>query len=690
MVKVTATLLKELKKSPLDVLRTLSNDDIATIIQKANHSYYNTKTPLFSDNLYDMIREYLQQQDPNHPILKAVGNKVQHGEKVKLPFYMGSLDKIKADQKALDKYKLSCQSTSKSTSKGDYVVSDKLDGNSALIYITSNGSVSMYSRGDGSEGQEITHLIPYIKKLPKFSKTYTKDYAVRGELIISKCDFEHVKDKGANARNMVAGIVNAKLPDVEIAQRVQFVAYELLTPTMTPEKQLQTLNDMGFRVVDHKVVDNESLTLENLSDFLVNRRDASDFEIDGIVVMHNKEHKYVANQNPTYAFAFKSILTMQSAEVIVSGVEWNLSKDGYLIPVVIFNPVNLAGVSIKRATGFNGKYILDNKIGPGSRIVIMRSGDVIPYITDVLSPSETGEAQMPEMKYTWTKSKVDIMLNTEAKQESDELRLKNIIYFFDKVDVKGLSSGTVTKIYNSGKKTVKDILYITKEELLDVDGFKDKMADKIWNAIQERVKTLDCITVMAASNTLGRGIGAKKLEVILEEIPNIITKRYIPSEKEMLSIKGIEKTTASLFISNLPSYFKFVDDNKLKCIFEGKYSSTSSIEVEEQPPSKKKKTQGDTIQDDVITSSIAPALSPMVSMTGTKFVFTGFRNEILEKLIKTRGGVVTTSVSKSTTAVVCKDDKVNESSTKTEKAESLGVPVMTLSAFLKKYKIKLA
>ncbi len=661
MVKITKTFIEKLKKTPVNVLKELSEDDIATIIQKANYSYYNSDEPLFSDNLYDLIKEYLEEINPKHPILKNVGSTTDAGKKEELPFYMGSLDKIKADEKALDKYKKDY--------KGTYIVSDKLDGNSALIHYK-KGEMKLYSRGDGTVGQDISHLIPFIKTIKDID--LNKEVAIRGELIISRDDFQKVKDKGANARNMIAGVINSKIPDMEIAKYAQFVAYELIAPKLEPERQFKYIKALGFKVVNYEKVTENKLSVDELSKILVNRRDKSEFEIDGIVIFHNEIHKRLKNENPKYAFAFKSVLTMQKAEVIVTNVEWNLSKDGYLIPVINFNGVNLAGVTIKRAHGFNGKFINDNKIGPGSKIIIMRSGDVIPYVTEILTSSESGEPQMPEGKFIWTETGVDIKIDLVEQKESDELKFKNIAYFFDKIDIKGLSSGNLRKIYDSGKKTVKDILNCTIQDLLKVDGFKIKMAEKVYNAIQERKSSLDCLTVMDASNTLGRGIGKKKVELIIESIPSILQNRYIPTLAEMLAIKGVETKTASLFINNLPKYFEFIDINEINC--------TNPINNESQPELYSEMG----VNKEIVKGK--EVYTPDMMFKNKKFVFTGFRNTDLEKKIKSLGGTVTTSVSKTTTAVVRKDSSEKES-TKVKKAEELGIEVINLDDFIKKFKL---
>lgn len=638
MKVISKALIATLKKDPIGTLNKLSEQDIAFIVQKANYQYYNSETPLFSDQLYDVIKEHLETINPNNPILKATGAAVGDDQrKETLPYFLGSLEKVKTDDKSLTKWV--------SSHPGPCVISDKLDGNSALL-IWRSGNIKLFSRGDGTVGQNISHLIPFIQHVPKY--TQSEELAVRGELIISKTDFETVKTKGANARNMVAGLINAKLPDLSLVGFMQFVAYEIISPIYTPREQYVKLKELGFKPAYNILI--PSLSLDNMSKILQERRDQSEFEVDGIVVAHDKIYKRT-KENPTYAFAFKSVHTMQKAEVTVTHVEWNMSKDGYMVPVVVFPDVQLAGVVIKRAHGFNAKYIKDNVIGPGSRIIIMRSGDVIPYIVEVLSKSETGAPQMPEVEYEWTKSHVDIVIPNKIKEESDEYKYKNLEYFLNKIDVQGLGPGNIKKMYNSGLTSVKNVFAATKTDLLKVDGFKDKTADKILSAIANAKDKLTCSKIMDASNVLGRGIGQKKIDMILEVYPSIAKERYVPTQQELVSIKGIEYNTAELFIDNLPKFFKFLDENELKCT------------------------------DDPETA----ALSTHLDFIGQKIVFTGFRNAELENYIKSRGGDITGSVSKNTTLVVKKD----KDSSKTKKAEELGIKVIELADFAAQYKIPL-
>jgi NAD-dependent DNA ligase len=637
-LKITKAFLAKLVKDPVAVLDTLSENEVVQIIQKANYEYYHTQKPIFNDEMYDLVKEYLEAKNPQHPILKSVGAVVQGDNKVDLPYFMGSLDKIKNDGKAIEKFK--------SQYPGSYIVSDKLDGNSGMIYVAKDGNVMLFTRGDGTVGQDISHLVPFVQHIPSANISSYVGLAVRGELIISKSDFTKVKDQGANARNMVAGVLNAKIPQLDLAHMVQFVAYELVACPQknANQKDYEVMHALGFKVAFNTVLHEPTMDNTHLSQILIDRRQKSEFEIDGIVVSHNGVHARVDGENPKHAFAFKSVQTMDKAEVVVTKIEWNVSKDGYMIPVVHFNPVHLAGVMIQRAHGFNGKYIKDNNLGPGSKIVIMRSGDVIPYIAEVLTSSANGSPQLPDVEFEWSKTNIDIIISVSAEAH-DMVNLKTIEYFFDKIDIKGISGATISKIYNSGFKDIKSIINVKKADLLKIDGFKDKTADKIVDGFRGAfTSNVDCVLLMDASNILGRGVGRKKIEMILSAFPNLLKSRVIPSMDQMITIKGVEQKTAELFITNLPKFFEFYDDLGMKC---------KDAIVIEKPLS--------------------------VKLDHINVVFTGFRDKDIEEYIIANGGKVSGSVSKNTSHVVVKD--ITKDSTKTTKAKELGVPVLSFDEF---------
>jgi DNA ligase (NAD+) len=309
-----------------------------------------------------------------------------------------------------------------------------------------------------------------------------KGVAIRGELLLSKSNWEKVKNEGVNARNLVAGVINSKTPNKLVLPLIDFVAYDLLSERISNFESLKKIKKMGFDVVKHtlikKQLDNE-LLLELLKDF----KTKSNYEIDGIVITHNKGYPVSNGKNPEFSFAFKSNSLVDKAEVIVTDVEWNISKDKYLKPIVKFDPVKLDGVVIRKATGFNADFIVKNKIGFGSIITIQRSGGVIPDIVEILKESDNGNAIMPNIPYKWNKTKIDIIADTEEKNREHDI--KSYTFFMKSLEIKGVGEGIITKLYDNSYDTLKKIINITKDELIEIEGFKDKSADNVLNGLSE-------------------------------------------------------------------------------------------------------------------------------------------------------------------------------------------------------------
>jgi NAD-dependent DNA ligase len=644
-----ATTFKSLTENPLPFLETQTTEQIASLLRKAAAEYYKG-APVITDDIFDIARNYLATRDPTNPALQEIGAAAP-GDKVKLPFWMGSLDKIREDPAALEKWK--------TRFPGKVVVSDKLDGNSALLVYSADGRIHMYSRGDGFQGQDISHIIPFIQGVPKYADIPFTTFAVRGELIISKENWK-TKGKGANARNAAAGVMHSKHPDKTLASIVEFVAYEQLAPRASEEEGLETMKGAGFTPVWHRVVKTTDLTMENLSKLLMARRAESPFEIDGIVIFHNAEHNQVAGKNPSYAFAFKSILTHEEAEVIVTEVEWNPSKDGYLKPLVHFPPVTLAGASIQKATGFNAQFIETNKIGPGSRLIIIRSGDVIPHIHKILSVAASGGPSLPDqskMPWEWNATHVDAVLKDVGAAE--EVVVKRMAYFADKLEMKGVGEGIMKRMYDGGIDSIPKMLKATEADLVRLEGFQAKSAAKVVKEIRDALARADCLTFMHASNLFGRTIGSTKLKVIITAFPRILEGAAgQPTEAQVAGISGIGPVTARQFLDSLPDFFAFMEEIGIPC----RPSATRSVTV-----------------------AAATKATPLnaKSLVGVSVVFTGVRDKDLEAQIEVRGGKVSTSVSGKTSVVVAKNPE--DLTGKVKAAKDLGIPVVSLETFKTNY-----
>jgi NAD-dependent DNA ligase/DNA polymerase/3'-5' exonuclease PolX len=630
-------IVNEFKTKGISVIENLSEKDLTDICELCTH-YYHNMHPLITDNEYDVIRDFLDNKYPNHRLMTEIGAPIEKN-KVRLPYQMASMDKIKPDSNILSKWV--------EKYPGPYVLSCKLDGVSGM-YSTEGDDAKLYTRGDGNVGQDISHLISTLK-LPKH-----KGYVVRGEFIIPKKVFEtKYKEKFANPRNLVSGIINSKSVD-EKAKDLHFVTYEVIKPSLKPSEQMNLLAELNHEVVMNKSV--SELSNELLSEILVDWRTSYTYEIDGVIVNEDKIHPRKAG-NPEHAFAFKMVLSDQMAEAKVTDVVWSASKDGYLKPRVRIEPVRLGGVTIEYATGFNGKFIEDNKIGVGAVIQLIRSGDVIPYIKSVTTPAVN--AKMPDVPYKWTSTHVDIML--ENVEDDITVREKNITAFFTELEVDGLSGGNVKRIMAAGYDTIPKILKMDKADFNKVEGFKDKMIEKISSGIRDKVAGASLLEIMVASNLLGRGMGSRKIKPILDKYPNILTSGESNPEKiQMLrGVDGIGPENSKSFVENIPLFLAFLKE----CNLESKLSGDATKVI---PKSKE--------------PEVKDTSNPLY---GKKIVMTKVRDKEIIEYMKTVGATLEDGIKKDTFILIVKSH--DDVSNKTKDAESKGIPILTPEEFKQKY-----
>jgi DNA ligase (NAD+) len=628
--EIYKNIAEDFKKAGISVLESLNEKQLSELLREANKAYYNEQ-PFLTDNQYDIVKDFVESRYPSNPVIHEIGAPVERN-KVTLPYPMGSMDKIKPDTNALTNW----------TTKyhGPYVLSCKLDGVSGL-YTTEGKEPKLYTRGDGRVGQDISHLIPFLR-LPK-----TRGVVIRGEFIIPKAVFESkYKEKFANPRNMVAGIVNHKTIN-EAIKDLHFVAYEVMKPIYKPSKQMEFLSTLDVEVVLHKFQDH--LTNEMLSQTLMDWRYNYAYEIDGVIVADDKIYERKAG-NPEHAFAFKMVLTDQVAEAKVVDVLWAPSKDGYLKPRVQIEPINLGGVQITYATGFNGSFIYNNKIGIGSVVELIRSGDVIPYIRKVIVPAE--EAKMPSVPFKWNDTHIDIML--EDIESDETVKEKNITGFFRGIGVEGLSTGNVKRIIDAGYDSVPSILKMTIPDFLEVEGFKEKTASKLYDGIREKIEAASLVSIMSASNMFGRGFSEKKIELIMESYPTILLSKESIAQKvnKLSAIKGMATKSAEAFVERIPDFINFIKESGLV----------------------KKLAEGISVKKDIDESH---------PLFGKSVVMTGFRDAELQNKLKEVGAKLGTSVSSKTFVVLVKD--INEDTGKADEARKLNIPLMTPQEFRNKY-----
>ena len=623
---------EKFKKQGISVLDSLSEKRFESLIKSLNNAYYNDES-MMTDNEYDIIKEYFERKFPTNRLLDNIGAPIKKN-KVTLPYFMPSMDKIKPTTNALYSWM--------NDYKGPYVLSCKLDGVSGM-YISNDKTRNLYTRGDGRIGQDVTHLLRALE-LP-----IMKDAVIRGEFILSKKKFRNkYKSRFSNARNLVSGIINSTTID-EKTRDMDFIAYEVIHPPMKPQDQMKYLIRNGFNTVRNATFSN--VTNDLLSQILVNWREQYEYDIDGIIVSDDNKYDRIEG-NPKQSFAFKMVISDQVAEAKVIDVIWSPSKNGYLKPRVRIEPINIGGVNIEYATGFNGKFIESNKIGIGAVIRIIRSGDVIPYIQSVTVPAEV--AKMPTESYHWTESEVDIVLNNI--NDNMVVQQKNITDFFTTLKVDGLSTGNVNRLMKAGFNTIAKIIYMKKEDFKTVEGFGEKMVDKIYDGIRLKLEEASLVKIMSASNMLGRGLGERKITLIMSRYPNVLTSVSSKDEKHarLIEIDGIGKENASSFLDNMSNFIDFLREI-------GKSNMLTRSPKRSTP---------------------VPKDSNHI-LHGKRIAMTKVRDTRVLSLLEEHGGILDNSVTKNTFVLITKS--MDDVSSKMKKAEELGIPILTPYDFLKEY-----
>lgn len=633
--------LVKLKKDPINYVKNLTIKQIITILDKADNAYYNTNKSLFSDNVYDSILDELRLRNPRHKRLKKVGSPIaiKTKGKVKLSHYLGSLDKLKPEtvDKWLNKY------------TSNYVsISDKMDGVSLLLEGTKTGW-NLFTRGDGTYGQDISHLSQYLK-LPK----PRQNKVIRTELIMKPALFKKF-GIGANPRNMIAGLTTKKNLDsktITALKKVNIVAYELIEPKgKKPSNQFKLMKSMGFITAPNSKLKN--LNSDKLSKLLKIRKSKSKFEIDGLVLTVDEKYTRAKGKNPSYSKAFKDNSLGTLAQAYVKGIEWNLSRHNFWKPVVIIQEsktskkgISLGGVTIRRVTGINAKFIVENSIGKGSLIKISRSGDVIPKIESIIKATKP---DLPKEEFEWNDTGVDIY--TPNPEDFSIITIKKITTFFRTIGVENFSKGLIERFYNDGLNTILKIIKASKDRLLKIEGIQEKLAIKITEGINSSLTDVDLHILMFASGSFTREIGSRRIETILKAIPNTLTMKEDLLFSKIIKLQGFQKKTANSFILGLPKFKKFQKSLPKK--------------VTISKPKLKKVNSG--------------------KLTGINIVFTGFRDKDLKNLIENNGGEIKSGISKKVNILLVKD--ISSTTTKMQKALNLGIKVMPKDLFIKNYNL---
>ena len=593
-------------------------------IIKANNAY-RLGQPIISDTKYDQLVEELSLLSPHDELLTKVGVEIaDETRKGKLPIEMASMNKIKSMNDVDDWSRL------KGISKKEMVIiTPKYDGLSLCVNETTSEA---WTRGDGEFGQKSNEhysLIQNHLNLEKDSFRFTY-----GEVMIPKQVFiDKYSVDFANPRNLVAGLLNSKTVSNSLKD-CQYIKYGAICNTIFDTKQevLNELNKGQKNKVQYYICElgdlSEGLLIELFHKF------STEFEIDGLIIelndlsLQNKLGRETSSNNPIWARAFKHPSFEQSAETDVIGISWNISKQGLLKPILHITPVKLDGVTVSNVTGNNARFVKDLGLGVGAKVVVKRSGMVIPIIADVITPVEFVQPTIEGVEVDWNEAGIELITLTETEDQ----KLKKIVAFFEILEADNVSEGVITQLWEAGYKTIKDILTLKTSDLEKIDRFGKRKADIVYKSIQKSVSNVQLSKLQHATGIF-KGLGSKKL-VLLEDFK---TK---PSVDQVMSIEGFAEVSAKSYIESYDIFFDFIKDLPV------------------------------TIVEKV------EAVKVGTDLEGKSFVFTGVRRTDLESDIESRGGKIGSGVSKTTTHLVMK--AIGSGSSKEKKAIDLGVEVITV------------
>jgi NAD-dependent DNA ligase len=600
-------------------------------IKVANEAY-RIGQPIMSDKEYDILIEELTEMSPDDELLSVVGHEIlDETRKTRLPIPMASMNKIKSLEEIKDWQRLKLIPNTV-----EIICTPKYDGLSLCVDEITCDAIT---RGDGTYGQKSTehyrlignHL--YENDDKKYAPPFTHTY---GEVIMPKSVFlEKYSSEFANPRNLVAGLINSKTVS-ESLKDCNYIKYgavsTLRNQFVTKKEILDSLNEAQSVKVPYHVCGILDLTEELLISLF--KEWSQEYEIDGIILEVNNLAtqaslgRETSSGNPVFARAFKHPSFEQSAETEVVGITWNISKQGLLKPVLHIKPVKLDGVTVSNVTGNNARFIKDMGLGIGAKVVVKRSGMVIPIIADVLETVEFVLPTIEGVEIGWNEAGIELITLTETEEQ----KLKKNIAFFEILEADSVGEGVITQLWEAGYKTIEQILNLTTTDLEKIDRFGKRKAKIVFDSIQKSIKGVQLSKLQHATGIFS-GLGSKKL-ALLEHF----TEK--PTVEQVMEIEGFAEISAKTYVDNYEVFRTF---------------------IERLPITIAEKVEVVAVGDDLV---------------GKQFVFTGVRRKDLEEIIVSRGGVIGSSVSKNTTHLVMKEK--GSGSSKETKALSLGVTIFTV------------
>ncbi|MCR4705677.1 MAG: NAD-dependent DNA ligase LigA [Lachnospiraceae bacterium] len=646
-------------------------DEMRMLIDKlraASKAYYAEDKELMSNYEYDELSDRLQQLEeetgiilPDSPSVNVGYEAVDELPKERHPEPMLSLGKTKSREELRDFL---------GAKKG--LLSWKLDGLTVVLEYEDGLLSKAVTRGNGEVGEVITANARTFKNLPH-RIPYKGNLVLRGEAVITYSDFEKINssmpDASAvykNPRNLCSGSVRQLNSAVTAERNVRFYAFALVSAegvdfANSREEQFAFLSKQGFDVVEHKAVTAD--TILDTIEYFAHAIEDYDIPSDGLVLSYD-DLAYSASlgrtaKAPRHSIAFK--WADETAETTLREVEWSASRTGLINPVAIFDPVELEGTTVTRASVHNVSIVKSLQLGIGDRITVYKANMIIPQIAE--NQTKSGQLEIPDQcpvcggrTRISKENDAEVLLCTNPA--CDAKKLKSFAHFVsrDAMNIDGISEATLEKFINAGYlHSFRDLFHLEahREAIALMDGFGEKSCNNMIESAERAKKT----TLPKLLYAMGiPGIGLANAKVIVREFAGDAESMLSADAERLAAIDGIGPVLAEAF-------YGFFQKEENRAQFT---DLLSMLEIEASPS----------------------ADTGTMTLAGKVFVVTGslthFENRnALKEEVEKRGGKVTGSVTGKTDALINND--TTSMSTKNKTAKSLGVPILSEDDFIAQY-----
>lgn len=637
--------------------------ELVNILNEAAKVYYSGTDEIMSNYEYDKLYDELLKLEEETGIVLSASPTQRVGYET-----LSELQKEthESPMLSLDKTK-SVEALADFTGAHKSVLSWKLDGLTVVLTYNEGELVKAVTRGNGYVGEVITQNAKVFKNLP-LTIPFKGNLVLRGEAIITYSDFEKInaeitaeEDKYKNPRNLCSGSVRQLNSEITAKRNVNLIAFALIKAegvdfNNSVEEQFRWLEAQGFDVVERVMV--TAADMQDKVQYFADRVKSNDFPSDGLVMMFDDiaygESLGTTSKFPRNAIAFK--WQDETAVTTLKEIEWSASRTGLINPVAIFEPVELEGTTVSRASVHNVSIVKELQLGIGDTITVYKANMIIPQIAENLTKS--GSAVIPSMCPVCG-GKTEIVQSAGAmtlyctNSECQAKHIKKFEHFVERnaLNIEGISEQTLEKFIDNGFiKEFSDIYHLDryKDDIISMEGFGVKSYEKIIESVEKSRKT----TLANVIYGLGiEGIGLANAKLICRYFEESVDKIIECTEDELLMIEGIGDVLAKGF----RRYFEQPDNVR---VFRNLVKELDIV-VEQRDDN--------------------------TPISGKVFVITGSVNHFanrdeLKAYIERLGGKTTGSVSAKTHYLINND--VNSNSSKNKKAKELGIPILSEEDFL--------